>query len=72
MVQKNCSIIRYVCPPFTSPSTVDLVVGAVGQLKEGVEVEEDCEDNHQDHIAPAPPHVMLENERVQIMYMTSQ
>jgi len=45
---------------FTSAclSTVDLTVGAIGELKEGVEVEEDGEDDHQDHISPAPPHVM--------------
>ena len=49
-------------PPFTSAclSTVDLTVGAIGELKEGVEVEEDGEDDHQDHISPAPPHVVLE------------
>ena len=54
--------MRYFWSPFTSASlvAVGLVIGVIGDLKEVVQVEKDGEDNHQEYITPAPPHVMLE------------
>ena len=51
--------MRYFWSPFTSASfvAVGLVIGVIGDLKEVVQVEKDSEDNHQEYITPAPPHV---------------